>query len=114
MPAIESGDEPPGSAASATTKSKMVHVTDMGPPLGAGIPKSPSFHQGLAFAADGAAEDEVDGGCYAALHFGKYYGGSSAAAAAIQYQPGLQPRLHGKFPARALILSYVHTFHANI
>ena len=28
----------------------MVHVGEMGPPLGVGLPKSPSFHQGLAFA----------------------------------------------------------------
>ena len=64
---------------------RMVHVTDMGPPLGAGIPKSPSFHQGLAFAADTAPDGYG--------HFGKYY----ASAAALQYQP-LQPLLVGKFP----------------
>ncbi|XP_011503604.1 PREDICTED: serine/threonine-protein phosphatase 2A 56 kDa regulatory subunit gamma isoform-like isoform X4 [Ceratosolen solmsi marchali] len=58
----------------------MVHVTEIGPPLAAGIPKSPSFHQGLAFASETLPDSYG--------HLDKFH----ASAAAIQYQP-LQPLL---------------------
>ena len=65
----------------------MVHVTEMGPPLGAGIPKSPSFHQGLAYAAENNEQPDPN-----MNGFDKYYDSSSASA--LQYQP-LQPLLVG-------------------
>ncbi|XP_058799908.1 serine/threonine-protein phosphatase 2A 56 kDa regulatory subunit gamma isoform isoform X4 [Phymastichus coffea] len=61
----------------------MVRVSSVAPPVGAGIPKSPSFHQGLAFAADGGADGTVDG---------TRASGKFCVASALQYQP-LQPLL---------------------
>lgn len=59
----------------------MVHVGGISPSLGSGLPKSPSFHQGLAFAAVIQPHDS-----------NKQYQPISA----LHYQP-LQPLLIGSF-----------------
>lgn len=57
----------------------MVHVSDATPTLSTGLPKSPSFHQDLAFAA------------YSAQEFNKFY----PAVNTLYYQQPLQPLLIG-------------------
>ena len=57
----------------------MVHVSDVAPTLKSGLPKSPSFHQDLAFAA------------YAAQGLNKF----CPAITALHYQQPLQPLLIG-------------------
>lgn len=76
----------------------MVHVTEMGPPLGAGLPKSPSFHKGLAYAGDNnqqvsqaAPDSQAAYNNTANAGYGRYY----SPATLDQYQP-LQPLLVGK------------------
>lgn len=59
----------------------MVHVGGISPSLGSGLPKSPSFHQGLAFAAVIQPHDS-----------NKQY----QTISALHYQP-LQPLLIGIF-----------------
>lgn len=58
----------------------MVHVGGISPSMGSGLPKSPSFHQGLAFAAVLPQDSNKQYQPVSTLH----------------YQP-LQPLLIGKF-----------------